>query len=343
MPMSSLQIGLALVGCLLLVAMVGHGVWTSRKNLPRQAAPDGAAVASERIEPGLDGAALDVANFPVPMLEKKLAIDTLIDIVALIALDAPVSGEAALAALPPTRRVGSKLFAIEAFNESEQRWELPVAGLHYLCFQAGVQLANRLGAINEIEYSEFVIKTHAFCDAINGTPYFPEMREEVARARELDQFASEHDAQLGLVLHARRAAWSPGYVQQNAARLGFVLGVIPGRMLLAASSPGLPAVLNLSFDSEAAMAEDPALSAIRELAFSLDVAQVDRRERAFERMREIALSLADTMDGEITDDNGRPLTSEAMDVIGAELARLYDTLDQHDLSAGSVQARRLFS
>jgi hypothetical protein len=63
--------------------------------------------------------------------------------------------------------------------------------------QAGVQLANRTGPLNEIEYSEFVMKAQAFADALGGTPDFPDMLQEVARARELDQFASQHDAQLG--------------------------------------------------------------------------------------------------------------------------------------------------
>jgi hypothetical protein len=53
---------------------------------------------------------------------------------------------------------------------------------------------------------------------MGGAPEFPEMLDEVARARELDQFASAHDAQLGFTLRARSAAWSPGYVQQHAAR-----------------------------------------------------------------------------------------------------------------------------
>jgi hypothetical protein len=114
-------------------------------------------------------------------------------------------------------------------------------------------------------------------------------------------------------------------------------------MVLQASLPGMPAVLGLSFDAQAALADDPALSAIRALAISLDVAQVERSERAFERMREVAQSLASTMDGVVTDDNGTPLPSEAMDVIGAELEHLYDTLERRDLSAGSALARRLFS
>lgn len=350
MSISNLQIGLAVAGGLVLAAMLAHGAWTSRKNQPRQATPDDPIDPTRTepqgggaIEPGLDAAAFDVVNFPLPMLDKRLSMDALIDVMAPITLDGPVSGDAALAAMPATRRAGSKLFSIEGFNESSQRWEMPQAGQRYATFQAGVQLANRSGALNEIEYSEFVMKTQAFCESVNGTPDFPEMLEEVARARELDQFASDHDGQLGFVLRARNAAWSPGYVQQNAARLGFVAGSIPGRMVMPASVAGLPPVLDLSFDAQAALADDPAQSAIRELAISLDVAQVDRSERAFARLREAALWLASSMDGVVTDDNGRLLPPEAMDVIGAELEHLYDTLDQHDLSAGSALARRLFS
>ena len=48
-------------------------------------------------------------------------------------------------------------------------------------------------------------------------------------------------------------------------------------------------------------------------------------------------------DGVITDDAGQQLSTDTMDAIGADLEGLYDALDSHDLSAGSPQARRLFS
>jgi FtsZ-interacting cell division protein ZipA len=102
-------------------------------------------------------------------------------------------------------------------------------------------------------------------------------------------------------------------------------------------------VLGLSFDTQAAMAEDLAQSAIREVTLSLDVPQVHRSEQPFVRMRDAAIALAAAMDGIITDDNGQVLRSETMDGIGADLEHLYDTLDARDLSAGSVLARRLFS
>jgi hypothetical protein len=60
-------------------------------------------------------------------------------------------------------------------------------------------------------------------------------------------------------------------------------------------------------------------------------------------MREVAGALAAAMEGTITDDNGQVIRDEALDVIGADLEQLYDTLDARDLAAGSPQARRLFS
>lgn len=348
--MSNLQIGLAAAGGLVLAIMVGHSAWASRRSRPKQAdypfpADDGyePLPINAGIEPELDAAAFELAQFPLAQSEHKPALDALIDVIAPIAVEEEVSGEAALAAMPTTRRAGGKPFFIEGFNETEQRWEAPLAGRRYSSFQAGIQMANRAGALNDIEYSEFVMKAQAFCEAINATPDFPEMREEVARARELDQFATEHDAQLEFLLRAKGAAWSPGYVQQNAACLGFVAGVIPGRMVLPASVSGLPPVLGLSFSTQAAMAEDPSQSAIRELAISLDVAQVGRSEQPFAHMREVAHRLAQSMDGVVTDDQGVALTAKAMEQIGAELERLYDRLDERDLSAGSAAARRLFS
>ncbi len=344
--MSNFTVGLAILGGLVLAAIVAHGAWTSRRNAPRQALPEG------HVEPG-QGNALSVESsfdaplpplpaVPLPSLDRKNALDALIDVLTPIALDAPVSGDAAIAALPPTRRAGSKPFSIEGLSQANQ-WEAPVPGRRYSAFQAGVQMANRTGALNEIEFSEFVVKVQAFADTLSGSPEFPDMLHEVARARELDQFSSTHDAQLSFTLRARSAAWSPGYIQQNAARLGFVAGAIPGRLVLPARIPNVPPLLGLSFDTQAALADDPAQSAVREMTLSLDVPQVPRSEQPFVRMREAAIALAASMDGIITDDNGHMIRTEGLDVIGAGLEQLYDTLDQRDLSAGSPLARRLFS
>lgn len=370
--MSNLTAALAILGGLFLAALIGYNTWQTRRNEPRQPDVVKAPETSPQVDGGQDGSGegpvlhVDPREFgpgehherheplfdpelpapsalPLQMIERRGGLDPLIDVIAPISLDGLASGDAALAAMPATRRAGTKPVAVEGLNEFTGEWEQPVPGQRYSAFQIGVQLANRTGALNEIEYSEFVVKAQAFADAVNGAPEFPEMLDEVARARELDSFAGMHDAQLGFVLRALHAAWSPGYVQQHAARLGFVAGLIPGRMVLPTSEIGLPPILGLSFDTQAALADDPAQSAIRELTLSLDVPLVDRGERAFERMREAAAILVREMDGVVTDSDGQLLRDETMDVIGADLEQLYDTLESHDLAAGSPLARRLFS
>lgn len=345
--MSSLQVSLAAIGGATLVAVVAYNYWISRKNEPRQAEPQtepsGMGLEPEMglhrpLEPVLSD---DFSSLPQP--DRKPVLDALIDAISSIEVEQAVSGDAALAALPSTRRVGTKPFHVEGCCQTQGQWEPLQPGRRYTAFQAGVQLANRVGALNEIEFSEFVVKTQAFADAVGGTANFSDMLEEVARARELDQFASAHDAQLSFTLCASAAAWSPGYIQQHAARMGFVAGVIPGRMVLPATQVGLPPILSLAFDTQVAMADDPALSAIREFTLSLDVPQIAREDLPFERLREAARMLAADMDGIITDGDGQILGDAVQDQIAGDLRQLYDALDARELSAGSPQARRLFS
>ncbi|MEO9150602.1 MAG: cell division protein ZipA C-terminal FtsZ-binding domain-containing protein, partial [Burkholderiaceae bacterium] len=301
-----------------------------------QSMPDGTRVAGAATTTAADDASTQgIYSAPTQSVERRPLLDPLIDVIATIALDAPMTHEAVLHAMPPTRRVGSKPFAVEGQSDGSDLWGALQPGDRYRALQAGVQMANRTGALNEIEFSEFVVKTQAFADALGGACEFPEMLHEVARARELDQFASDHDAQLGLHVHAQGSSWSPGYVQQQATRLGFQAGPIPGRMVLPGPDVGQPPLLTLSFDTQAALAEDPTQAAMREVRLSLDVPQVDRSARPFAKMRDIATKLASAMEGVVTDERGQRLPPAAMDQIQTEVERLYDKLDGRDLSAGS--------
>jgi hypothetical protein len=270
-------------------------------------------------------------------------LDALIDAIASLSVEVQISGDLAVAHLPPSHRAGSKPFFIEGLNVHSREWEPPAAGQRYSEFQAGVQLANRTGAINEIEYSEFVQKVQAFADAIGAAPDFPDMLDVVARARELDGFAGDHDAQLAVRLRSRSVAWSVGYIQQHAARHGFVPGMVPGRLVLPGADEGAPPVLTLGFDSQAALADDPNTAALRAVTLSFDVPQTDALSEPFIAWQASAQALSLGLDADVVDDNGHPLSADGFATIGSELQRLYGELAERDLAAGSAAARRLFS
>jgi len=351
--MSTLTIALASLGGIVLAGIVAQGAWQARKAGPKRAEmPPAVNEPREPVMdaiPGGDADAESPAELPEPVPERRAnrrivqRLDALIDSIATLSVEAPVSGSFAITHMPTTRRAGGKPFMIEGLNSETGEWEFPVASQRYGEFQAGVQLANRTGALNEIEYSEFVQKIQVFAEGIGAFAQFPDMLEAVAAARELDNFAGQHDAQLAVRLKARAAAWSVGYIQQHAGRHGFVPGVVPGRLVLPSSDEGAPPVLTLTFDSQAALADDPNLSAVRDVTLSFDVPQTEAKAQPFASWQASAQALATGMDASIVDDHGRPLSAEGFAAIGNELGQLYAALEGRDLAAGSAAARRLFS
>ncbi len=346
--MDNLTIALVVLAVLVLCGLIAHGAWSARKAGPRRAAMPTAH--AEHREPVLgDAPGFADDEGPPTLPERRYArrgsarLDALIDAFATLALDAPLGGEQLAAQLPAARRAGSKPLLIEGLNVASGEWEAPLADERYSELQAGVQLANRSGALNEIEYSEFVQTVQTFADAIPALPDFPDMLDVMSRARELDAFASQHDAQLALHLQARATVWSVGYVREHARRHGFMPGLVPGRLILPAAEEGDPPVLTLSFDSQAALADEPDRAAVRDLTLSFDVPQTDPAAEPFAAWQHAAEALAADMDAAVVDDNGRPLDAAGFAAIHAELATLYAALQARDLAAGSAAARRLFS
>jgi hypothetical protein len=343
----TLTIALAVLAALVLAAIVAHSAWTARQAGPRRAGTS-AVSPTQRVEPSLDSGPPGTPASSHALPESRAArrssrLDALIDAIAPLAVEAPVSGELALTHYPPTRRAGTKPFHIEGLNAETGEWELPALNQRYAEFQAGVQLANRHGPLNEIEYSEFVQKVQGFAEGIGARSDFPDMLDVVARARELDAFANPHDANLTVHLRAGAAAWSVGYLQQAAARHGFVAGMVPGRLVLPAPEEGAPPVLQLSYDPQAALADDPNQAAVRDVTLSLDVPQTPEAAEPFAAWQQAARALAADIDATLVDDRGQPVTLHSFAAIGTELSTLYRALEARDLAAGSAAARRLFS
>ncbi|NRT57726.1 cell division protein ZipA C-terminal FtsZ-binding domain-containing protein [Sphaerotilus uruguayifluvii] len=270
-------------------------------------------------------------------------IDALIDSVVEMLPDEPLPGEQVLAHVPPSRRAGSKPFLIEARPVGGGDWEAPLASARYDALRAGLQMVNRSGPINEIEYSEFVQKIQACADSLGAAVRFPDMLEVVGQARALDHIAVNHDAQLAMRLHARRGSWPLSWVQQHASRHGFVNGPTPGRLVLPGRGEAAPAVLELSLDAQAALADDPGNVWVDEMSLVFDVPQTPRQEQPFNAWCASGQALAIALDADVTDDNGQMLNAESFAMIREDLDGLYDKLEEFGLPAGAPVTRRLFS
>ena len=132
-------------------------------------------------------------------------------------------------------------------------------------------------------------------------------------------------------------------MQQVAARLGFVAGAVPGRLVLLSNEELAPPLLVLTVDAQAALADTPQSSAVRECTLSLDVPQSPESAEPFPAWHRSATALAADLDASAIDDQGQPVTLHAFAAIGQEVAQLYRRLEALDVAAGTAAARRLFS
>ncbi|MEX8507934.1 MAG: cell division protein FtsZ [Leptothrix ochracea] len=291
-------------------------------------------------------AAADTVPAPPPRRPALGArLDPLIDAIALLRIDAPMLGQGVIAHMPVSRRAGSKPFLIEGCQSQTRQWGGVAADVEYREFRVGVQMANRHGPLNEIEYSEFVQKIQAFADAISASPDFPDMLNVVARGRELDAFAAHLDAQLIMRLRTQpqRAPWPVSAVQWHASRHGFVAGTTPGRLVLPGREEGSPPILSLEFDAQAALADNPHDAQVSELVLAFDVPQTSVVDQPFNAWCAAGQALALGLEAEVTDDQGRELSPSVWPTIEQDLKGLYRQMREHGLSAGARSTRRMFS
>jgi hypothetical protein len=268
-------------------------------------------------------------------------VDHRIDCVVLMRIPAPVSGDKVIPLAQRVRRAGSKPVFVEGQRESDDAWEGLQPGTRYREVRAAVQLANRSGALNELEFSEFVTGVQSLADAIDGAPEFPDMIETVSMARELDGFAAQCDAQLSINVMSDGAPWSANYVQAVAAQDGLLLSRDGTRFvkLDVRQNP----VFMLQFGETNFLRDDLTFKGGQMITLLLDVPVADEDILPFRLMCDYAASLSQRIGARVVDDQRRTLPESSLEAIERQLLTLYAKLEQAGIPAGSPAARRLFS
>ncbi|HKT62088.1 MAG TPA: cell division protein ZipA C-terminal FtsZ-binding domain-containing protein [Burkholderia sp.] len=288
---------------------------------------------TEPAEPVLP-AATTISSAPPAIVDRR------IDCIVPIRLGAPLPGDKILPIAQRLRRAGSKPVHIEGKPEGGQ-WELLQNGVRYEELRAAAQLANRSGALNELEFSEFVTGVQQFADAIDGAPEFPDMMETVAMARELDGFAAQCDAQLSINVMSDGAPWSANYVQAVASQDGLLLSRDGTRFvkLDAKQNP----VFMLQFGDTNFLRDDLTYKGGNMITLVLDVPVAEEDILPFRLMCDYAKSLSERIGARVVDDSRRPLPESTLVAIDQQLMKLYAKLEEAGIPAGSPVTRRLFS
>jgi hypothetical protein len=288
-----------------------------------------AAEAQEALAAELPGAAPDT---PPAELAESL-VDPLIDCLIPLALEAPARGDKILPVLQKLRRVGNKPIHYIGLAVNGD-WEPIVHGGVYTKLQAGVQMATRTTALNELEYSELVTRLRAVTDEIGAEPEVPDMIEVMSESRTLHRFVAGHDAQLGVNLMSNGAPWAMSTLIGALENQGF--DVRPdGRFAMPDGAGGVLFTLSTNVTLGA--------DTTSRLTLLLDVPCVAPARDGFGAMVACAKSLVQRLDATIVDDSDQPLLDEALTEINGQVQEFYQEMEASDIPAGSTRALRLFS
>lgn len=270
---------------------------------------------------------------PAPPPQRELPIDELIDCPISLILEAPVRGEKILPKLQSLRHVGNKPVHYVGQRE-DGGWEAIAHGGIYYGLFAGVQLANRGSALNELEYSELITRLRQVADEIDAEPDVPDMSEVMTSARALHQFVAEYDAQLSVNVQSKSAPWAVDTLLAALERQGFDLRP-DGRLIMSDGDGGI--LFSLSTNVTLAAESTSRLTLL------LDVPRVAPLRDGFGAMIACARMLASRLDGTVVDDGGQPLAEEALAEIAQQVDAFYGNMEAANIPAGSSRALRLFS
>ncbi|KQQ97080.1 cell division protein ZipA C-terminal FtsZ-binding domain-containing protein [Massilia sp. Leaf139] len=260
-------------------------------------------------------------------------VDPLIDCMIPLALEGAARGDKILPSLLKLRRVGNKPIHFIGLAVSGD-WEPITHGGVYTKLQAGVQMATRTTALNELEYSELVTRLRAVADEIGAEPEVPDMIEVMSDARTLHKFVAGHDAQLGVNLKSNGAPWAMSTLIGALENAGF--DVRPdGRFAMPDGAGGVLFTLSTNVNMGADTTD--------RLTLLLDVPCVAPSRDGFGAMVKCAKDLMLRLDAQIVDDFEQPLLDSTLDEIAGQVKEFYTEMEAADIPAGSTRALRLFS
>jgi hypothetical protein len=268
--------------------------------------------------------------------------DAKVEEVIVVELEAPIAAtEFQRAWSELTRQVDTGL-RLRGRDEQAGRWlELTADTAGNLSrIEMAVQLADRRGPLGEASLSALAHALQAVADRFLAVVHFPDARELLGRARELDSFAASVDVQIGINLVAGEHPISGTKLRGLAEAQGFTL---ENGLFRARDDAGSTLYTLGNLDAAEFIAETMKNLQTPGVTFLLDVPTVADGARNFDRMVALAEQFAHALGARVVDDNRQPLSPASLGVIRGKIAEFQTRMTQFGVAPGSASARRLFS
>lgn len=204
-------------------------------------------------------------------------------------------------------------------------------------------LADRNGPASRTQIDAFHALGGQLAAVLQATVTAAPAAEEAQRAETLDRLCAELDMQIGLTVRKAAPAIIAGTRLRGVAEAsGFRLSPT-GRFEWVQDETGAVLFTLQNLTDEAFTPESLRQGATSGVVFLLDVPRVIDPPKAFDHMKQAAKRMAQTVGGELVDDNGRPLNDAGLAAIRDQVAAADTELRSYNIEPGSPRALKLFA
>jgi hypothetical protein len=356
---SELQIALLLIAGAVLAGLYLAGKWQERRLLRRLGEQLGGGVGDalladagepaslgagagrapgRRIEPHLRPApAAEPAQEPgpdvrpaAPPRRSDWIEDPMLDCVLELRCARPVDGVSFIdAAMPLTASRWPMAVSFVVWDARAQQWVHPDRFGYYTDALAGIQLANRRAVLGQEQIERFVAAARQVASALDADFDPPDVARVAAGARELDRLCARFDVRIGLTLESVAGAWTQAQVSAAAMQAGLKPD---GELRWAPPHEDGPVPLALAMPGPVA----------GRILLELDVPAASSGGAAVQQMFRLSNQLGAQLNARVVDDNGRPIDTESVGAIEAQLEKLYEEMRSAGIDPGGERARRLY-
>jgi FtsZ-interacting cell division protein ZipA len=278
---------------------------------------------------------------PPPALPSEL-LSPICDYIAALETIEAVPGEEILAIEGEVLRAIGKRVAWVGLAEASNAWELCRPAASYRGLRIGVQLADRRGPLGESQLEDFRGAVQRLAEAIAAVADLPQRRPALENAQRLDRICAGVDIQVGVNVVCDGAPFPGTKIRALAEAAGMVIEA-DGAYVRRDDEKGCLLYTLRPLGDEVFSVDGMRTLSTKGLTFLLDVPCVAGGDRVFNQMVEVARRFAETLHGQLVDDNRRPITEQFLAPIRAQITQYQKTMASHGLPPGGDIALRLFS
>ena len=370
--MSDLQIGLGMLGVVVVASVFAFNWWQERQfrrraedsfvsrhddilldqaapvtQAPPPARPARVAEEEQRIEPRMEPQLETASSEPVMPPPQPAALDSTLpqpDVDYIVEMRAGefVVVEDLVKLQQQLAGLGRRI-AFSGFDYQSKTWgALTLDAARYTAVRAAIQLVDRSGPVTLEQLQMFGEAMRETAHNMSAIADLPDFAPALQQAALLDEFCADVDVVVGINVIARTGQNFHGTkIRALAEAAGFHLR--PDGVFHITDEHG-----GTVFSLDNQESEPFLIDKIRGLitpgiTFLLDVPRVGNGLKAFDRMVAISRTMSDSLDGMLADDNRVVLNDTGLDKIRNQLRSIYAVMEQRGIQPGSPLALRLFS